>query len=658
MMLHPPKPSLAFRIGIVGHRWDRLGPTDRPEGASPAERQAWLSECTELEQLLATTMTAILSQVASRVATVGSDAANGYAMDQSGRVALVSGMAEGADRVAARTALNLGLELWAVLPFRSDEYQKDFDGLWRAPSWSRPGAADEFMSLMSRATATLVMDGNYRHRTAAYEPLGRAVLANADLLVVLWDGDESRGVGGTADLVGEARRQEIPILRIDPANPRSCWLEDPREPDRGLSVGLERLDRRLSDLLLPPELAGLASPGEWNGREAFFREQAVRGRLYGKSYQAVTAFFGSCHSWLLQAFTPSALAWVGMAGRLFRASLPADYAGATMAEWRARWGADAETEIGRKTIAALAPIHGWLDHLARYYADRYRSAFTVVFSLAWIAAVAAVVGLVAAFRGSSTEHLWGWIEVSVMVGILGFTFWGGRRRFHEKWIGYRLLAEQIRHLTFLWPLGATSMAARLPMRPSADDPRIQWNAWLYRAWVRQLGFSSGHMSEAHLQWCRRMLREHEIPSQRAYHDRAAERYWHLSHAVHARTDALFGAAFVLAVVHLSETAVRFIGGLIGLPADLGGPAITVLLVFLPARAAALHGWAGHADFRSAALRSAHIESRLDQLELEIDTLAECTSRTLSQAGLDAAAAMEGELGAWRATSLSRPLQRV
>ena len=655
---HPPKPSLAFRVGVVGHRWNRLGPAARPDSATPADRQGWLAECDGLEESLVTTMTAVLSQVASRVAAIGRDPDNGYAMDQPGRVALVSGMAEGADRIAARAALSLGLELWAILPFDSEEYRKDFDGRWAAPSWSRPGANEEFGTLLSRASMRLVMDGNPAHRASAYEPLGRAVLAHADLLLVVWDGDESRGVGGTAELVGDARRQEIPILRIDPAHPRRCWLEDPREPDRGLSVGLERLDRRLYDLIQPPELAGLADATDWNARTEFYREEIVRGRFFGKSYQAVTAFFGGCRARGAQAFAPSIFAWFWLARRLFQPSLPADYAGATGDEWRTRWGADAETETGRRAIASLAPIHGWLDHLARCYADRHRSAFTIVFSLAWIATVAAVVGLVAEYRESATVHLWGGIEVGVLAAVFGFTIWGDRRRSHKKWIAYRLLAEQVRHLTFLWPLGATSIAARLPMRPSADDPRIQWTGWLYRAWVRQLGLATDRMSPAYLEWCRRMLRETEIPSQRVYHDRAADRYQHLHHVVHTRTEALFVTALALSVLHLFEPAVQLLGRLARLPEGLAGPALTVLSVFLPARAAALHGWAGHADFRSAALRSAQIELRLEQLELEIDTLAECSSRTLGHAALDAATAMEGELGAWRATSLSRPLQRV
>ena len=86
--------------------------------------------------------------------------------------------------------------------------------------------------------------------------------------------------------------------------------------------------------------------------------------------------------------------------------------------------------------------------------------------------------------------------------------------------------------------------------------------------------------------------------------------------------------------------------------------LTLLSVFHPARAAALHGWAGHSDFHSGALRSAEIELRLEELERAIDSLVVANSATLGEAALAGARVMEAELGAWRATALSRPLERV
>ncbi len=51
-------------------------------------------------------------------------------------------------------------------------------------------------------------------REAAYAGAGRAVLDRCDVLIALWDGLPARGLGGTAELVVEARARALPLLWI------------------------------------------------------------------------------------------------------------------------------------------------------------------------------------------------------------------------------------------------------------------------------------------------------------------------------------------------------------------------------------------------------------------------------------------------------------
>ncbi len=630
--LNPPRPPLTFRVGITGHRWDRLAP-------GPADRTL------TLEHVLGTTVRTVLEAVKSQIGHTAADGSNGYAEDSAPVLAVISGLAEGADRIVANQGIEAGYHLWAILPFDAARYREDFDGAWRAPSWSRPGSDADFDRLRRAAAAPMVMDGE-PDRFDAYDSLGRAVLSHSDLLIVIWDGEHGRGLGGTANVLTAARREEIPIVRIDPANPAVAWLEDPRDPDHGAEKGLSRLERRIGDLVRPPEHSGLAGHSGWNGRTAYFRETVVAGHL-GTSYRALTGFLLRLPGSVMSALAPTGLAWFGALRQLTVRRLPTSYPESTARDWQTRW-AGLDAPIRDRLTDRLAPAHGWLDHLATYYADRYRSAFTMVFSLAWMAAVAAVVGLIAMVNEWQSAGLWSWIELAVILTILGVTLWGKRQRFHERWIDYRLLAEQVRHLTFLWPLGVTTASSRLPANPSADDPRVRWTGWYYRALVRQLGFGASAFSTEHLATCRRLLRDYEIQDQRGYHDRNASRLRHLSHVVHRRTEVLFGAAAVVAALHVLHLSEAF----------WVSASLTTLSVFLPARAAALHGWAGHADFHAAAIRSADIESRLEELERAIDGLPELATRTLGPVALAAARTMESELGSWRATSLSRPLQRV
>ena len=653
----PGRPVLAFRIGVIGHRWDRLQP------AGPAAGVAGLAAAGTLEAGLVNAVQPVLASLASYLGAIAEEPRNGYQVGAAARLSVVSGLAEGADRIVARSGLRQGYQLTAVLPYAREEYRKDFDGSWTAPSWSRPGADTEFDELLGLATAVIETDGA-PGRYDAYEPLGHAVLSQSDILIVIWNGQGGRGPGGTANLLAEARREEIPIVRIDPSRPERVWLEEGSQPDEGVSLGLQGLWARIDRLIKAPDQSGLSGQADAEAREAFWAERPVRGYL-GKAFQLFVEHFEQLQSRAAAAFKPTMPLWFRVIRFWGRPQLPADYTAAARSAWYARFGGQlAPSELVSRVVERLAPLHGRLDLLGQYYADRYRSAYTVIFSLAWVAAVAAVAGLIAHGAHSPLALVFAWLELGVILGILGLTFWGKRRRFHEKWIDYRLLAEQVRHLAFLWPIGATSSAARLPVELAPGDPRACWTGWLYRALVRDLGFGFGQYSAAHAEACRRFLRSEEIPAQRAYHARLAARYRRVSHAVHVRTDWLFGAAAVVALLHVVGAPHWLAGGLGGGAEALASrelaiaAVLTVLSVFFPARAAALHGWVGQSDLSAAALRSADIAIRLGEVERAMDAAVATDSRSLRIAALRASRIMESELGNWRTASVSRPLQRV
>ncbi len=129
---------------------------------------------------------------------------------------LISALAEGADRVAARVALAMGVKLIAPLPLPIEEYRRDFEpGL-------APNAAVEFDQLLSQAIAAPVMEfapGNSLaevrsdadKRAAQYRAVGLFIVQHCDVLVAFWDGRESdRAVGGSAEVVS-FKREGIPL---------------------------------------------------------------------------------------------------------------------------------------------------------------------------------------------------------------------------------------------------------------------------------------------------------------------------------------------------------------------------------------------------------------------------------------------------------------
>ena len=131
------------------------------------------------------------------------------------RLLVISALAEGADRLVAREVLaGPDAELEAVLPLPDQEYLADFVA---------DESKTEFAELLDRAvTVWRAPPGSSREE--AYERAGRHVVDRSDVIIALWDGQPSRGRGGTATVVSYARDQGVPLAWVNtsavgPADP-------------------------------------------------------------------------------------------------------------------------------------------------------------------------------------------------------------------------------------------------------------------------------------------------------------------------------------------------------------------------------------------------------------------------------------------------------
>jgi hypothetical protein len=149
---------------------------------------------------------------------------------------LVSALAEGADRLAARVALSphMGVSLIAPLPMPQDLYELDFESLaiLETPMGAlavESSSCAEFRELLERAVARPklgLVHGNTREsiteqgakRDRQYDLVGKFIAQNSQILIALWDGVESKRVGGTASVV------RFQIAGVPDADP--CVLED------------------------------------------------------------------------------------------------------------------------------------------------------------------------------------------------------------------------------------------------------------------------------------------------------------------------------------------------------------------------------------------------------------------------------------------------
>ncbi len=117
---------------------------------------------------------------------------------------LLTPLAEGADRIAAESALACNVQIVVPLPMPEDIYKSDFE---------TPGSIAEFDRLLAEARESFVLppaEGNTLEkirtgegaRVRQYGLLGAYIVRNSHALLALWDGVHSEKSNGTSDVVG------------------------------------------------------------------------------------------------------------------------------------------------------------------------------------------------------------------------------------------------------------------------------------------------------------------------------------------------------------------------------------------------------------------------------------------------------------------------
>ena len=109
---------------------------------------------------------------------------------------LITGLAEGADRIVARCALKTGWRIGAVLPLARDEYEADFES---------EQSITEFRELLGLSVWVRAPDSGAVERPDCYRALGDWLARQAQVLIAMWDGGPGNGPGGTADVVTRFR---------------------------------------------------------------------------------------------------------------------------------------------------------------------------------------------------------------------------------------------------------------------------------------------------------------------------------------------------------------------------------------------------------------------------------------------------------------------
>jgi hypothetical protein len=639
----PPKPRYSIRVGVTGHRPDKL-----QQDATSRVRD-------DLRDLFAAIETAAVTNLGS----------NSQWYEQSKpAIRLVSSLAEGSDQMAAEIVARdfraradedqirpraADWSIDAILPAPKGDYV----AASRVSARSEPGQpidiAGRFLDAFALADRLvelplLTRDGTPADRgdklgplpgglqisqplgptkTLDYHLAARFMIWHVDVVVAVWNRKPGSGPGGTAEVARMAFESGVPVIVVDPEGstpPRRLIEIDESgagELDDADCRRVGMFEEIFSTLFAVPSEADLEHS---NGGED--PEKLLKGFL-AESWPKNR---GPAAFDLLKTIT--SVRWPGHFWRL-----PIDPQGRRQGEWdnflkEASPGPALDKALREK----LLPRFVFADELAILYANTYRSAYLSVYSWAAIAVWVALFGFVpqTSLDPLCYKTILAVIEICIIVYISLKVRLGRGKKWHRRWLDYRALAETLRHVRFL------ACAGMFGGRPTAAEERSAWWLWYLRATMREIGPPDGKLDAAAIHAILWAARTEELQPQREYHKGVIRVFERIEHIVHwleiaiVTLTVLVLASFVAVVGWYwfdqarttGEYAFVFKDGEDGPMAWLYQlkPFVSIIAAGLPAIGAALGGIKFTGEFRSTALRSTAMVRAIDDLEERYDAM--------------------------------------
>jgi len=633
----PPPPRVRLCVGVTGHR------DNNPAFAAHRDR---------IEAALTQVLDSIAEAVAREPPSPGAGAV--------APTRLHCLLADGADQMAAASALARSWELVAPLPFglalnvainahptTADEArallaasEHGFDGCGaelrvRAERIHSLAAQARVLELADRdeSIADLYLaklrspaDARKASTFAAESSLrvalaGRVMIEQSDFLVGIWDGVTRALVGGTGHTIQVALETGTPVVWID-ANAPESWrilsgpeaLANLRSSDGDDAARRAELHALVHRALRPAALRkhGKRRHGSHAGPETLALETLpVRSNPLWHLYRRVEALFGADTFGarfrnLRQTYeTPDAIASGSAAGLLAHArALPGQEAG---------YVTNVETAILRR--------FAWADGVSSKLSDTYRGGTVANFLLAPLAIVGGIAYL--PFASSSEKWLFALFELALLAGVLAITFTGQKRRWHTRWFETRRVAEYLRHAPILLLLGVARAPGRWPL-----GTETSWPEWYARHALRDVGLPRLTVTQAYLRKAvGDLLRDHVV-RQRDYHIGKARRLA----AVHHNLDKWSEILFTLAVVSVAVYLVAKGGGALHLwpttIAEHSSYVFTFLGVLLPTFGGAIAGIRYFGDFERFSAISRVTSEKLEAVQARIAQLLDAPDSAL------------------------------
>jgi hypothetical protein len=613
----PPRPRRVIQIGVTGHRLNRISPQ----------------------------MAAVLPEkCAQALHAIAQVRAAGAAEPVLLRI--ISPLAEGADRMVAQAGLAMGADLQCPLPFHAEEYKRDF---------SSEASKREFDALLARASAVFDAGGERSAAEAAYERAGQIVIQQSDVLIAIWDGEASRGRGGTAQMVDEALALGVTVV----------WLHAVESATARVLLADEKGNRTATPL--NDWMHGGAGNSALD-RTAQHRDaqhggaQHAAGEAHARQQQehADRAYFAERQprlnaGWFFRWFRDFVAE-----GRLWPGSMRiADFEQSARADWGASIGNGLPEDTRGYLLDKLCPHYAWADGLSTYYGGLLRSGSVIANLFAANAVFFALIGVLADsidlwdkrvtfVARNHVLHAWfnrmpSMIEFLLITAILVIIYRGRRKAWHQRWLKYRQLAERLRQDSFLAPLGCSLLKPRETAHFGAD-PNRGWVDAMFHAITRDIGMAPGSVETGYLLAVGELI-DKVLKGQIRYHELNHERMEKLNHRLHRVGTGLFAITLVACVVHVA----------------VAGEAAWLLMLATapPALGAALYAITSQGEFARSADRSLAMEHELTQLRtIDLPAALKAGSQTfeeLRKVARSVAEVMISETNDWNIVFKYRPL---
>lgn len=295
-------------------------------------------------------------------------------------------------------------------------------------------------------------------------------------------------------------------------------------------------------------------------------------------------------------------------------------------------------------FSAFWEQHKIFDALSTRFGNVYRGSFILNYLLGALAVAMAMVPIGFAFEGrfghEQAHHyalLFTGLELVMILSILCVhkagatphgshyrkTFLGVRinRRWHERWLEYRLLAERLRYMEVLYPLGINPLTDGAGRNEKSND----WINWTFALCLTKTATKASN----DVSTIKKRLKS-LIESQSSYHKRNAERNEHIHHHLHQFASWLF-------FLTLAACAAHFVWH---------NPILTFCSAFFPALAAAFHGIIASGEFQKIEQVSAQMHISLTQQGIALESAN--TIDEIKQVAIDFHNIVISEAQSWKA----------